>query len=46
MTTEQWQHFEAKYNQAIKDEKKSFNFMDSEVLVAYAKYLLEWKGNL
>ena len=46
MTIEQWQHFETKYKQAIKDDKTSFNFMDNEVLVTYAKYLLEWKGNL
>ena len=44
MTAEQWQVLENKYNQAIKDDKTSFNFMDNEVLVQYAKYLLEWRG--
>ena len=43
LTKEQWIHFKNKYNQAIEDKKKSFMFMDYEVLVAYAKYLLEWQ---
>ena len=44
MTSEQWLVFKTKYKQAIKDDKNSFNFMDNEVLVTYAKYLLEWQG--
>ena len=44
MTSEQWRVFKTKYKQAIKDDKNSFNFMDNEVLVTYAKYLLEWQG--
>jgi len=43
LTQEQWLHFKSKYNQAVEDDKKSFMFMDYEVLVSYAKYLLEWQ---
>ena len=31
-----------KYKEAKKEKKKSFNFLDQEVLVVYAKYLIEY----
>ena len=43
LTPEQWKHFKRKYKEAKDAGKNSFDFMDNEVLVAYAKYLLEWQ---
>ena len=43
LTPEQWKHFKRKYKEAKENNQKSFMFMDNEILVAYAKYLLEWQ---
>jgi hypothetical protein len=42
VTPQNYAKFKKMYNQALKAEKTSFVFEGQEVLVAYAKYLIEY----
>jgi len=43
LSEKQWDRFLSDYEEAVKENKTTFMFLDSEILVAYAKYLIEWK---
>lgn len=43
---DQLKSLKRKYNKAIKENKEIFIFQDKEVLVSYAKYLIEYLDNL
>ena len=44
-TEERYKILKNKYEEAIERRKTSFMFLDQEVLVSYAKYLLEHLEN-
>jgi len=37
-----FEEFEAAYNEAVKNNEKQFTFDGNEVLVTYAKYLIQY----
>ena len=42
LTEDMFDEFKRKYKEAKKEKKKTFNFMDQEVLVSYAKYVIAY----
>ncbi len=42
ITEEEFKHLKLKYKDAVEKEKTNFMFKDNEVLVDYAKYLIEY----
>ena len=45
MTDELFGEFKRRYKRAKKAKKKVFSFLDQEVLVTYAKYVVEYNEN-
>jgi hypothetical protein len=46
LTKEEFKEFKKLYNKAVKEEKTQFTFKDQPVLVAYAKYVIEYLNTL
>lgn len=44
-TPEKFKRLKKEYNKAMKENKESFKFENSEILTAYAKYLIEYLTN-
>ncbi len=42
ITKEEFKHLKLKYKDAVEKEKTNFMFKDNEILVSYAKYLIEY----
>jgi hypothetical protein len=46
ISKDEMKRFKQLYNKAVKKGETSFQFKGSEVLVAYAKYVIEYFNNL
>ncbi len=42
LTDDMFNEFKRKYKEAKKEKKKVFSFLDQEVLVSYAGYVIEY----